>query len=150
MLNKLLMSETTFLTLMFIIPVVIGVIALICYFIFQYPKDKAKNEARKQAFYEECEKELEYDFKPARVLSKYKNSYYVGIKLSRMVEEYWINLLIEDGTETSYQVSQEMYERIEEGQEGTLVTVNGNFFDFGDGEDVPPEMEEETLEVEEQ
>ena len=147
MFNRLLMSEVAFWTFMFIIPVVMVVIALICYFIFQYPKDKAKNEARKQAFYDECEKELEYEFKQARVLSKYKNSYYVGVKLSRMVEEYWINIITEDGKETGYQVRQELYEKIEEGQEGTLVTVNGNFFDFGDGVDVVGEEETpETIE----
>ena len=146
MYNLLLMSESAFWTLMFIIPVAMLLIAAICYFIFQYPKDKAKIEARKQAFYDECEKELEYDFVKATVLSKKKDSYYKQelrmIEVPVLKEDCYITFLTEKDEEVTYPVRQELFEQIEEGQEGTLVTVNGNFFYFGDGEDVEAEEPE--------
>lgn len=145
MFNRLLMSEVAFWTLMFMIPVAMVVIALICYFVFQYPKDKAKNEARKQAFYDECEKEPEYVFKQAKITSMRNHVYYqqnLGFpQMPQKVDEYYVTFLNEDGEEKEYLVSQEFFYNVVKGEEGTLVTVNGNFFDFGDGIDVVVEEE---------
>ena len=146
----LLMSDDMFLICALVVPFFIMVIGLAIYFLFQYPKDKAKNEARKQAFYEECEKELEYDFVKATVLSKKKDSYYKQelrmIEVPALKEDCYITFLTEKDEEVTYPVRQEIFERVEEGQEGTLVTVNGNFFDFGDGVDVADEEAPETIE----
>ena len=146
MLNGLLMSETTFWTLMIVIPFVIIAIALTLYFIFQYPKDKAKMEARKQAFYDECEKEPEYVFKQAKITSMRNHVYYqqnLGFpQMPKKVDEYYVTFLNEDGEEKEYLVSQEFFYNVVKGEEGTLITVNGNFFDFGDGVDVVEETPE--------
>ena len=50
--------------------------------------------------------------------------------------QYFITFKLENDEEVEYEVSQELYERIDEEQTGTLVVVNGNFFDFGEGEDI--------------
>ena len=90
---------------------------------------------------EEYEKEPEYLFAQAKILSKGKKAYYVGVKLPKLMEEYWVKIITEEGVETSYRVREDVYQRMEEGQEGTLVTVNGNFFDFGDGVEVETDEE---------
>lgn len=44
-----------------------------------------------------------------------------------------------NGTTAEYEIGEEYYNRIQEGQTGTLVLMNGSFFDFGDGEDLEEE-----------
>ena len=112
---------------------------LFFYFLFEYPKDKERERLRRDKVLEEYEKEPEYLFTQAKILSKEKKAYYVGVKLPKLVEEYSIRLLTEEGEERHYRVREEVYSRIEKGQKGTLVTVNGNFFDFGDGTDITDE-----------
>ncbi|MBR2646266.1 MAG: DUF2500 family protein [Clostridia bacterium] len=134
----LLLSEKGDLTitLTLIIGGVIMLGLLIYLFAVEVPKSMAKERVRREQVLKEYEKEPEYKFVKAQVLSKEKEAYYVGIKLSKLVEEYYIHFLTEDGDEMGLRVRQDVFEKIEEGQEGTLVTVNGNFFDFGDGVDV--------------
>ena len=50
--------------------------------------------------------------------------------------EYFILFDLGENGEMKYQVSQEWYEKITEMQVGTLVIVNGQFFSFGDGEEM--------------
>ncbi len=45
------------------------------------------------------------------------------------------------GEELEFEIPQKLFDKISEGQSGTLVTANGNFIDFGDGEDVAEEKE---------
>ena len=45
-------------------------------------------------------------------------------------------LALENGEEIEYVVGQNWYENIEQEDMGTLVLVNGNFFSFGEGEDI--------------
>lgn len=47
-----------------------------------------------------------------------------------------VTFMTDDGTKIQLTVPQEVYESIYESQAGNLVTVNGNFFYFGDGESV--------------
>ena len=47
-----------------------------------------------------------------------------------------VTFMTDDGTKIQLTVPQEVYESIYESQVGDLVTVNGNFFYFGDGESV--------------
>lgn len=55
---------------------------------------------------------------------------------------FFITFKLDDGSEVEYPVTEELFQKTSENQSGTLVTVNGNFFDFGDGEDVDPENSE--------
>ena len=50
--------------------------------------------------------------------------------------QYLVTFLLESGKEIEYEVGLELYQTIEKGQAGTLVTMSGNFFSFGDGEEV--------------
>lgn len=116
-----------------------GTIALIWYFVRSYPLEMERRKKEKQAYYEQCEKGLDYVFTQAKVLSKRKDFYWKSnINIPKSQEDFYAVFLTENG-EKEFLIRADIYERIEEGQEGTLVTVNGNFFDFGDGEDIPLE-----------
>ena len=122
---------------------IVGII-LFFYFKYQYPKDKAAAELRKQQKEEEYKKlfetEPEYIFKQAKITAMRNHVYYqqnLGFpQMPQKVDEYYVTFLNEDGEEKEYLVSQEFFYNVVKDEEGTLVTVNGNFFDFGDGIDV--------------
>ena len=133
------MTDEELFALIFLIGGLLIGLLLFFYFLFEYPKDKERERLRREKVLEEYEKEPEYLFTQAKILSKEKKAYYVGVKLPKLVEEYSIRLLTEEGEERHYRVREEVYSRIEKGQKGTLVTVNGNFFDFGDGTDITDE-----------
>ena len=44
-----------------------------------------------------------------------------------------ILFLTDDGKKLVFEVPEELYAEVTEGQSGLLVTMNGKFFDFGDG-----------------
>ncbi|MBQ3221154.1 MAG: hypothetical protein IJB34_04255 [Clostridia bacterium] len=52
------------------------------------------------------------------------------------VFHFFATFQLENGETVEYELERESYEKITEGQTGTLVLVNGNFFDFGDGEEI--------------
>ena len=133
------MTDEELFALIFLIGGLLIGLLLFFYFLFEYPKDKERERLRREKVLEDYEKEPEYLFTQAKILSKEKKAYYVGVKLPKLVEEYSIRLLTEEGEERHYRVREEVYSRIEKGQKGTLVTVNGNFFDFGDGTDITDE-----------
>ena len=56
--------------------------------------------------------------------------------LPQQVDEYYVTFLNEDGEEKEYLVPQEFFYTVVQDEEGMLITVNGSFFDFGDGVDV--------------
>jgi len=72
----------------------------------------------------------------ARVISKDFESKVNGTKYVRHGSSFFVTFLTDDGEEKEFKVSRELFDRLYEDQTGTLVTVNGNFFDFGDGEDM--------------
>ncbi len=127
---------------------IIGII-LFFYFKFQYPKDKEKALLRKQQREEEYKKlfetEPEYIFKQAQVISMRKYVYHKSElampMLQQQVDEYYVTFRTEDGEEKEYLVSEALFFNVVKGEEGTLITVNGNFFDFGDGIDVVSDEE---------
>ena len=53
--------------------------------------------------------------------------------------QYFVTFLLENGEEREYEVEPDTYEKMEDGQTGLLVLVNGNFFAFGDGEEIEEE-----------
>ena len=137
------MTEEQILWLVFSIGVVAIVAVLVVYFVFFYPKDREKERLRRQKVLEEYEKEPTYEFISAKVLSKRKNVYYKQTlsmpAIPNLQEEYYVTFETEKGEKIEYPIRQELWEEITDGQEGVLVTVNGNFFDFGDGEDLSSE-----------
>lgn len=81
----------------------------------------------------------ETEFLQATVKSKRIYEKFVGkVSVQSLVGvfEYFVTFALENGQETEYQIGQELYEKLQEGQTGMLVLVNGRFFDFGDGEEV--------------
>ena len=77
------------------------------------------------------------EFFDATAIKKRIHVYYVSeINIPVSEIQHWIMFQFEDGTKKEFLVPQELFEKTSENQAGVLVTVNGNFFDFGDGEDV--------------
>lgn len=73
----------------------------------------------------------------AKVIFKRIDKHYEGsYKMPTYVEDYYVTFLTENGVETELSVFVEAFDAITIGQEGTLVTLDGKFFDFGDGEEI--------------
>ncbi|MBQ8288173.1 MAG: hypothetical protein IJX76_05305 [Clostridia bacterium] len=117
-----------------------GVMASIAFVAYQAVKEARIK--RNKALYE-LTRELENQPTPvavnAVVLSKSFKSRVEGTRSPRQVSEYTVTFRTEDGETAEYAVPQEIFMTIEEGQESTLVTIDGQFFDFSDGEDTPKE-----------
>ena len=124
----------------------------IYFFGFEIPKETKKERLRKEKEWEEWEereKEPEYAFFNAKVVGARKYVYnqmdWSMPMLPAQVDEYYATFRLETGEEIEYKISEELFFTLTEGEEGTLVTVNGNFFDFGSGEEMS-DMNVETLE----
>lgn len=76
------------------------------------------------------------EFFDAIVKSKRIFKSFVGVKMVYSAFEYFATFALENGQEVEYEIGQELYEKIEQGEVGTLVLINGNFFSFGEGEDI--------------
>ena len=50
--------------------------------------------------------------------------------------ETYVTFMKFDGSVVEYSVSEEIYKKCIPGTSGILVTINGLFFDFGNGEDI--------------
>lgn len=77
----------------------------------------------------------------ARVIKKRVGGAHSGGKVSKYSLHFCVIFLTDSGEELEFEIPQELFDKINEGQSGILVTVNGNFIDFGDGEDVAEEKE---------
>lgn len=69
----------------------------------------------------------------ATVLKKAIGEYKGGGKTASYKMTFEILFLTDDGRKLVFEVPEELYAEVTEGQSGFLVTMNGNFFDFGDG-----------------
>jgi hypothetical protein len=115
------------------IPITILLIAGIVLWIYLYER---KYHPKIKTNYDEIETP-EPEFFEAKALRKRVHIYYVSeLNIPKSVTEYFITFLLETGEEREFSLSQEMFEKIEEGEESTLVLLNNMFFDFGDGEDI--------------
>lgn len=130
-------------TLTLIIGGVVLLGLLIYLFGFELPKETKKERLRKEKEWEEWEeskKEPEYAFFNAKVVGARKYVYHktelAMPMLPMQVDEYYATFRLETGEEIEYKISEELFFTLVEGEEGTLVTVNGNFFDFGSGEEI--------------
>ena len=72
----------------------------------------------------------------ARVMSKRMDLSYRGIKVPEHNIVFIITFLTDSGETVEYAVEKEIYNRVSEHDAGTLVTLNGKFFDFGKGETI--------------
>lgn len=61
-----------------------------------------------------------------------------GNKRPKTDASFLVTFLTDDGTRTEYPVPEELYVTLEVDQTGTLVLLNGGFFDFGSGEEYDP------------
>ena len=114
-------------------PITILLIAGIVLWIYLYER---KYHPKIKTNYDEIETP-EPEFFEAKALRKRVHIYYVSeLNIPKSVTEYFITFLLETGEEREFSLSQEMFEKIEEGEESTLVLLNNMFFDFGDGEDI--------------
>ncbi len=77
------------------------------------------------------------EFFDAKTIKKRIHIYYVSeINIPISETQHWIMFQLKDGTEKEFLVPKELFDKVNENQDGVLVTVNGNFFDFGEGEDI--------------
>lgn len=75
------------------------------------------------------------DFFEATVKSKRIYKRFEGeVRMQRAVYDYFATFVLESGEEVEYEIGS-LYEKIEQGEVGTLVLINGKFFSFGAGED---------------
>ena len=74
----------------------------------------------------------EPEFVNATVLKKEIAEYKGGSKNPSYKMAFEVLFLTEDGKKTVFEVPEELYARVSEGQSGRLMTINGNFLDFGE------------------
>ena len=73
----------------------------------------------------------------ARVIGKRMEEGYGGTpKMASYKLSFVITFMTDGGETKEFFVSEETYARISEHQAGMLITMDGNFFDFGDGEEI--------------
>ena len=75
-------------------------------------------------------KEQDLDEISAQVLSKNCGIKVYGTKTPDCCKEFSVTFLTTYGEEVQYKVLEEVYLSLEEGQNGTLATINGNFYGF--------------------
>lgn len=66
-----------------------------------------------------------------------------GHKRPRTGVSFLVTFLKDDGEQVEYPVPEELYVTLDIDQTGTLVILNGGFFDFGAGDEYDPEAVEE-------
>lgn len=85
----------------------------------------------------------------AKVVSKRMEALCKGTNISLRMVEFFVTFETADGEQKELDVSQKFFDTVKEGDEGTLVLLDGKLFDFGEGEEIPEDAEaEETTETE--
>ncbi|MBE6563006.1 MAG: DUF2500 domain-containing protein [Ruminococcaceae bacterium] len=128
-----------------LIPVIL-LVALIAFLIRVFIKASREAKEINDEILEELDNGAEFEAEPtavrARVLSKEVGGYYSGTHQTPTYHTVFTVTFLTDAGETKeFNISKETFERIRENQYGLLLTINGNFFDFGDGEDIPAKEE---------
>ena len=94
-------------------------------------------KAMKKPYEEDDVREPEFRSVGARVIGVGQfHSYNGSPKMLKYKMLYRVAFMTDEGKELVFEIPEEIHERISEGQHGNLITVNGNFFDFGDGEEI--------------
>ena len=123
-----------------ILIVAVCIIFSIYIFIRSYKSDKEEKEKRE----EELLTDEEPEFKVTGAVILNKQSVMHTTRHDHSVE-YKITFMTDDGETVEMPVPQEIYAELYESQSGDLVTINGNYFYFGDGEPVNSTDEEERI-----
>lgn len=76
---------------------------------------------------------FEATVKSKRIYEQFVNG--VSVTTPVGLFHYFATFILENGEDVEYEISQDWYEKIEKEQSGILVTINGKFFSFGEGED---------------
>ena len=122
----------------FFVVIAMAVLLLVC-----MAKQHLKTKAQNEAMAEELEAEYELpsvDAVNAVVLNKdivmEKNvvSPEKIVRTHKLI--YNVQFSTEDGNIVEYDVPQELFDYVNIGRHGTLATIDGEFFDFGDGEEI--------------
>jgi len=72
----------------------------------------------------------------AKVIKKRVGGECAGMKIPKYNAHFWLTFLTDDGKELTFDVSQELFDKTNEGDVASLVTINDTFLDFTDGEDI--------------
>ena len=123
---QLINFVSSWIPVIFVVSLVL-IVAVIC--IKDY-KNKKKNGERQETPEEHLEREPEYSECRARLVEMQCGVDVRGTKRVFVEEKYLIVFETEDGITLEFGVDREIYELLEEGMEGTLVTVEGNFYGF--------------------
>ncbi len=125
------MLETVLLLSAFlVVGLLCGLVVRLVRFAKKYERSSATNTAV-------ADKNGTQFFENTKVLKKGIRSVNVGsLKQPKSIIEFGVLFLTAANEEMFFLVSEETFNRIEEEQCATLVIVNGQFFDFGEGEDV--------------
>lgn len=119
--------------------VVVIVLLLVVAMIRQHQKTKAINEALME------ELETEYELPPAEAVNAVVLGKEILMEKNVVSPEkivrthkliYNVQFSTDSGDIVEYDVPQELFDYINIGQRGILATVDGEFFDFGDGEEI--------------
>lgn len=121
--------------------IVFALFAKLFYTEIRKEKSKRQESAEEMHRLEEAKELSEPILQNARVIDKRFESDVMGTRSVRQASSYFVTFLTEDGETVEYDVPREIFLQIEKGQESTLVTVDGKFFDFSDGESVPEDTE---------
>lgn len=82
-----------------------------------------------------CSKPLKLKSTKATVLSKREDGHYEGsYKQPRFVNDYYVEFMTEKNKKVELKVTKHFFDKTDIGRISTLITQNGEFFDFSDGE----------------
>ena len=114
------------------IPVIFiaSLVLIIVWLFINDHKNKKKDGGRKETPEEHLERAPEYSECRARLIKMQCGVDVRGTKRVFVDEKYLITFELEYGDTVDFGVDEEIYGLLEEGMEGTLVTVEGNFFGF--------------------
>ena len=116
----------SFIPTIFVVSLIL-IIASIC--IKDY-KNQKKSGKKQETPEEHLEREPEYKEFRAKLVEMLCGVDVQGTKRVFVEEKYLISFELEDGNRIDLGVDKEIYELLEEGMEGTLVTLEGNFYGF--------------------
>ena len=125
-------------------PEIIGIvciIAMVCLLIsfIVDRKKSAKQYCEDIEAMEEDTSEPEPVFVEATAVAKSAEILIKGTRTVSSERCFIVTFATEGGEKIELEVTEEAYCRIEKGQTGLLMTVNGSFIDFGDGQDIDEE-----------
>ena len=128
-------------------PEIIGIvciIAMVCSLIFFIvDRKKATKQYREDIeAMEEDTSEPEPVFVEATAVAKSAEILIKGTRTVSSERCFIVTFATENGERIELEVTEEAYCRIEKGQTGLLMTVNGSFIDFGEGQDIAEQENE--------